>query len=472
MAEKSTAPLDNVLATKHATVIGNAAAFLDALDEELTLPEQQPQQRLAASLGELERVGRYHALDQRLRRAAVHARTEAVRVWRDVRTLVLARSRARRLLVLVALLGAIFMFWLFLSEHLVRFVRCNWEPLDEPLWDADYDDWTLAHELFADQDVRQFARQSKAYVEDGEPMLVTFATAAFAPLVHHWACRAKDAGLRPHAVALDDSACAVLNASAPWLPCLRPRHLRHRLQGDATSAISSEALLVPKTPLYHVAMTLRSEMTWRLLAHGVDLLVSDADVVFMPNATGVRFRDYVAPHVDVQTMQDSPSGLWGYAVRTLVDAYDFVYPNFGFVYARASERTVALFQLLHYESALSARSDDQRIYATCVRSPFRSLRVAMFDRVAFPEGQYVYGDATWPVYGYDAATFAKQPVAAHLTSVDSARKRELLGAYNMWSPCCGKDVPLLPYAVDQPLGRAPRFEWTKATCPSAYNGGM
>jgi hypothetical protein len=73
----------------------------------------------------------------------------------------------------------------------------------------------------------------------------------------------------------------------------------------------------------------------------------------------------------------------------------------------------------------------------------------MFDRHRFVEGQYwrLQGSRLWlaphPKLGI-------KPVAVHLTSVDPARKLQLLGAYGLWSACCFEKARL-NYSVDAVL---------------------
>lgn len=304
------------------------------------------------------------------------------------------------------------------------------------------------------------------------PLLYTTLTRGFVDMAAHWACRARDAAQRPHAVALDGAAtCAALNALVAWLPC----HALGAETGVETGARAFEAF---GTRAYHELMALRSALAWRLLARGRDILQCDSDAVFAQNAT-LRLQDFIDARADVQTLERAMLDTTGVVVRALVDARVLTWPNFGLVYARASARTVALFRFL-WSDQIAPRPgkahDDQIVYTYCANVLFaRGVAGALvhthFDRRRFVDGLYWHGgratlehaagravETGRPMrfYGDGDGGGAAPPVLVHLTWAPSEPKLRLLGYWGLWRAACG-DTAALATRVDAPRPGGPRL---------------
>ena len=330
---------------------------------------------------------------------AEEARAELARMpaWR--RSLLRVRVPSRLVLAACLFFALKLVAVLALGPSVWSGAKCTRHA--RPLWNTSFADW---HELVPLDDTPALA----AFVAAANgTLLLGHATRDAVELVQAWACSARRAGLEPRVVSLDGEAtCDALRAGG--VPCLFLR--------THAGSLSPASPFARAHATQH-RLTQRARLAWRVLALGRDVLLSDADVVFLkPFAF-----DAVGGDADADADADAD-------LVVLAERGSFgVRPNFGFVLARASPRTVAFFQMLHHAQASHQLGAD-RAYAAC--SLWSSLRLAYFDERAFVVGSSARREAASLVH-LSALTSAELAYA-NASATHAEQKAALLRALGLW----------------------------------------
>lgn len=332
---------------------------------------------------------------------AEEARAEIARMpaWR--RSLLRVRVPSRLVLALCAFFALKLVAVLTLGPSVWSGAKCTRHT--RPLWNTSFVDW---HEAVLFDDTPALEAFVATANDTTTTLLLGHATRDAVELVHAWACSARRVGLEPRVVSLDgDATCRAL---APRVPCLFLK--THAGSLSPTSAYAHEHATQHR-------LTQRARLAWRVLALGHDVVLSDADVVFAPAFTQHWRTGQWPENADLVVL----------AERGAVQRWR--HPNFGFVAARASPRTVAFFQMLHHAQS-AHRLVAERAYAAC--SLWSSLRLAYFDENAFVVGSARYTGLGVGLEASAAALMHVSSIGTRTNRTHAEQKAALLRSLGLW----------------------------------------
>jgi hypothetical protein len=290
---------------------------------------------------------------------------------------------------------------------------CSLQNVEAPLWNTSFVDWRELTLFSAAEEgaLREFAGTN------GALLVVSSATLGSVPLALHWACAARAARLEPRVVALDGApTCDLVFLHAPWLRCLALADApAHGSIAGATRLARDHAL--------HVQLVQRARVAWRLLALGHDLVLADADVVFL-RADALHALVRAAARHDIATLERADANTWATFAGV-------AQPSFALAYVHTNARTIAFYQLLHAQQAVARRSAADA-YALCMRPPWRRMRVSHLPRRLFVDASALLTSNASRHAEFDAA------VAVHAggaTARATTQRIVRIKALGLWRPC-------------------------------------